>query len=159
MPNLNIETIDTELREKTGETVDTNNGKCTKYVRRKLKQELRKKASSEFLCMITAEKCVDTSRRLDMDTLLCEHTNDDVNDEEDSLCECGEQESAVVSNSVTRLINSRESTEEMSKNCLRQVRFDASDRQTKAKEKMKDMRRKRERDSKNMRMRFYERNA
>ena len=159
MPNVDIGTMDTELCEKDGETIDIKHVKSTKYMRKKMKRELRKKAVLENLCTITEEKCVDTPRRLDMDMLQCKNINEDVNDEEDSLCEYGEQESALISYSVKRVINSWENTEEMGKNCLRQVRFNESDRQIKAKDKNKDMHRKRERDSKNMRMRCYERNA
>ena len=59
MPNIDIETMDMELREKDGETIDVNHVKSTKYVRRKMKRELRKKAALENLCIITEEKCVD----------------------------------------------------------------------------------------------------
>ena len=161
MPNIDIETMDmdTQLRQKEGETVDINYGKSTKYLRKKMKRELRKKAALENLSMINEERCGDTPHRLDMNTLQCNNINDDVNNEEDSLCECGEQEIVVITDSVKRVIDSWENTEGMSKDCLRQFRFNESDRQTKARNKMHDMQRRRQRDSKNMRVRFYERSG
>ena len=161
MPNIDIETVDmdTQLREKEGDTVDINYGKSTKYLRRKMKRELRKKAVLENLCMINEERCEVSPHRLDMDTLQCNNTNDEANDEADSLWNCGEQEIVEITDSVKRVIDSWENTEGMSKDFLRQVRLNESDRQAKATDKMHDVHRRRERDNKNMRVRFYERSG
>ena len=161
MPTIDIETVDmdTQLEEKGGDTIDINYGKSTKHLRRKMKQELRKKEALENLCMINGERCEVTPHRLDMDALQSNNTNDEVNDEADSLWRCGEQEIVVIADSVRRVMDSWENNGGMSKDCLRQVRLNESDRQAKARDKMHDVQRKRERDSKNMRVRFYERSG
>ena len=128
--------------------------------RRKKKRELKNKAALENLenlCMLNGERRKIIPRRLDMDAL------DDTNDETESMWRYDLHGMVVIADATKRVIdswdNNRGANNNCLNNCLRQVRFNDSERQTKAKDKMKDMERKRERDRKDLRVRFYERNA
>ena len=121
--------------------------------RRKKKRELKNKAALENLCMLNGERRKIIPRRLDMDAL------DDTNDETESMWRYDLHGMVVIADATKRVIDSWDNNGGVNNNCLRQVRFNDSERQTKARDKMRDMQRKRERDRKDLRVRFYERNA
>ena len=83
----------------------------------------------------------------------------DTNNEDDSMWRYDWHGMVVIADSAKRVIDTWETNGGMSKNCLLEVRSHASERQAKARDKWQDMQRKRERDRKNMRVRFYERSG
>ena len=118
-------------------------------------QELQTKTALQNVCIRNGQRRKIIPRRLDMDALDTNNTNN----EDDSMWRYDWHGMVVIADSAKRVIDTWETNGGMSKNCLLEVRSHASERQAKARDKLQDMQRKRERDRKSMRVRFYERGS